>query len=411
MKNKLTWVMLSLTIIVALVFAGCSVPSTGTQSSQPGQPVTSTVSQTGQPAVSTTARSGQVTSTTSIQTGRIEVKVTDAPPKQEVTSIKVTVTGVQIHVAGNADSDNADEDNESNWKTLELSGPTTFDLLKIKGIEQELAIGDLEVGKYTQIRMEVSKVQVALNGGELQDAVIPSGKLKFIQPFDVVAGKATVILFDFDAARSVNIAGNGKIMFKPVIKLSVTKNPGNLEITTPALDNGEVDESYYASLSAMGGTAPYTWSISVGHLPDGLILKASTGVISGKPTTAGSYDFTVKVEDSNTVGKKSTTQKYTIDIAEEGVLRIITTDLPEGVDNATYSTIIEAVGGTDNYTWSIFSDDLPEGLTLDSEMGEISGTPSQKGRFTFTVKVIDDAEPVHSDTQKFTLTIVKEATE
>ena len=239
------------------------------------------------------------------------MRVTDDPPNQNVTSVMVTVTSVQIHLAGNTTTSTTTSstttgtattstttDSDSGWINLNLSGPSTFDLLKVLGLEQVLAVGYLAPGQYTQIRMEVSKIQVAISGGSLQDATIPSGDLKFVQPFNVVAGKATVILFDFDAAHSINITGNGKIMFKPVIKLTVTATPGSLEITTPRLDNGEAGIAYTAALNAIGGTAPYKWSITSGTLPNGLTLNATTGVISGTPTVAGTYKFTAQVKDS-----------------------------------------------------------------------------------------------------------------
>jgi hypothetical protein len=50
-------------------------------------------------------------------------------------------------------------------------------------------------------------------------------------------------------------------------------------------------------LAATGGTTPYTWSLSSGTLPAGLTLSAA-GVISGTPTTPGTYTITVKVTDA-----------------------------------------------------------------------------------------------------------------
>jgi glycine cleavage system aminomethyltransferase T len=142
---------------------------------------------------------GCAAQSTSNQTGSIEVRVTDAPPNQDVTSVMVTVTSVQIHLAGNSASPTTTQsststttttatststitttDSDSGWITLNLSGPSTFDLLKVQGLEQVLAVGDLAPGQYTQIRMAVSKIQVAISGGSLQEATIPSGDLKFV---------------------------------------------------------------------------------------------------------------------------------------------------------------------------------------------------------------------------------------
>ena len=68
-------------------------------------------------------------------------------------------------------------------------------------------------------------------------------------------------------------------------------------ITTTSLPNGTKNSNYSQTLSVSGGSAPFTWSVT-GSLPPGLSFIASTVVISGKPTTSGTYTFTVKVIDS-----------------------------------------------------------------------------------------------------------------
>jgi acid phosphatase len=81
----------------------------------------------------------------------------------------------------------------------------------------------------------------------------------------------------------------------PVV--SNVNNP-HLAITTSSLSSGQVQVSYSASLQATSGTPPYTWSVLIGQIPTGLTLSASAGTISGTPTVAGSFSFTIQVKDS-----------------------------------------------------------------------------------------------------------------
>ena len=70
-------------------------------------------------------------------------------------------------------------------------------------------------------------------------------------------------------------------------------------ITTGSLPDGIMNASYSASLAASGGTTPYTWSITSGPLPAGLVLNANSGVITGTPTSAGMWSFTIQVRDAS----------------------------------------------------------------------------------------------------------------
>jgi len=344
--------------------------------------------------------------------GILQIMVTDAPPEEEVTSIMVTVESVEVHKAAAEqeqsanNSTNNSTDEEAGWLPLGiLAGNETFDLLQIQGIEEVLAVTELEPGKYTQIRMTIDNVQIKLGDGDLEDVIVPSGKLKFIHPFDIVGGQTTALLFDFDAEKSVNVTGSGQIIVKPVVKLSKTtpqmieSGTKHVKIETSSLPNGAVNVSYNATLTADGGAAPYTWSIDKGTLPAGLSLDSGTGIVSGVPTASGDYTFTAKVSDNSTP-VKGDKQRYTITIGASEALVIATMDMPDGVEEIAYNATVLALGGTPPYTWSIAKGKLPDGLMIDTASGVISGTPAKKGNYNFTIQVADNATLVNSDTQR-----------
>lgn len=69
-------------------------------------------------------------------------------------------------------------------------------------------------------------------------------------------------------------------------------------ITTEALSGGTVGEFYCCgNLFASGGVVPYTWTVVSGELPPGLELPRRENTISGTPTAAGTFAFTVRVTD------------------------------------------------------------------------------------------------------------------
>ncbi|HUB79023.1 MAG TPA: Ig domain-containing protein [Bryobacteraceae bacterium] len=158
-----------------------------------------------------------------------------------------------------------------------------------------------------------------------------------------------------------------------------------LTITTATLPAGALQASYSQTLTASGGTPPYTWLVTSGTFPGGLSLQRSTGIITGTPTTAGSFTFAITVTDANS---QTASRQFTLAIGA-GLQITTSVSLPKGTAGAAYSTTVLASGGQPPYTWSIVSGALPGGLSLDPTTGVISGTPVSTGSFTFTVAVTD----------------------
>ena len=117
--------------------------------------------------------------------------------------------------------------------------------------------------------------------------------------------------------------------------------------------------------------------------PDGLSLSTS-GIITGKPTKGGVYNFTVTLTD----GGVTDTQPLTLTIA--GTVSLTTTSLPIGTVGKAYSASLQVSGGTSPYSWQITQGSLPAGLTINQNTGVISGTPTAPASTaSFTVTVTD----------------------
>jgi len=181
------------------------------------------------------------------------------------------------------------------------------------------------------------------------------------------------------------------VILKDVSGASITQNytlnVGNaVSITTTSLPNGSPNVPYSATLTAVGGSIPYQWTVLSGSLPPDLKLD-DTGLIHGTPTAIGTFQFTAQVKDF--LGGIAS-RAFTITIGP--FLTITTTSLPGGALTQSYSQTLTAVNGTPPLAWSIASGNLPQGLQLNGATGAVSGTPTAIGNFTFDILVTDAAK-------------------
>ncbi len=156
-----------------------------------------------------------------------------------------------------------------------------------------------------------------------------------------------------------------------------------LEITNGTLDLLAVGSSLSQSLAARGGSGSgYTYRVATGQLPDGMNLSTA-GVISGTPTLAGQFPFTVEVKDS-------------LGATAQANLALFVSSFPIVLTGFTYARPIYP--DTSNITrWTSFGDeddsnenatliqgDLPPGLTVAD--GILQGIPTTPGFYTFIVQ-------------------------
>jgi hypothetical protein len=208
-----------------------------------------------------------------------------------------------------------------------------------------------------------------------------------------------ILLVSMFVSGCTAVANSGGVIPTP------TPSPNPLTILTSTLSNGQTGTSYAATLTAQGGQAPYTWSLTTGTLPAGLSLNSSSGAISGTPTIAvTSTPLTFTVTDSGSPASTKTVG-LTLTISRPS-LAITTTSLPNGHVNTTYSATLSATGATTPYAWFLTSGTLPAGLTLNAATGAITGTPTVAVTSTpLTFKVTDSSTPAASQSANLTLTI------
>lgn len=157
-----------------------------------------------------------------------------------------------------------------------------------------------------------------------------------------------------------------------------------LRATLPAQLTGNVGAAYSQLITTSGGRAPITASLESGTLPPGLSLNGTT--LAGTPTTAGHFTFGIKVSDANGT---TVSLPATMDIFGYPSPSILTTGYKDGYVGDPYSAPSAASGGKTPFTWSLLSGALPDGLALNATTGQLTGTPTQTGTFSFVVRVSD----------------------
>jgi len=143
----------------------------------------------------------------------------------------------------------------------------------------------------------------------------------------------------------------------------------------------EVGAAFSHAQTATGGSGAFTWSISKGALPSGLVL-GNDGTITGKPALPGRYSFTVTATDSES---RSKSEDVTLVVASK--LAVKTSKLKSAHAGVAYRSKILTSGGAGPFTWRV-AGKLPAGFRL-GKTGLLFGTPTKAGVYRATVTVVD----------------------
>ncbi|HMV87962.1 MAG TPA: putative Ig domain-containing protein [Blastocatellia bacterium] len=166
---------------------------------------------------------------------------------------------------------------------------------------------------------------------------------------------------------------------------SLVINCPTINVNPTNLPNASLGAPYSQQLTQTGGTGAIAWS-SAGTLPNNLTLSAG-GLLSGTPTTAGTFNFTARATDANGCFGERT---FAVIVSNCPGIIVSPNSLPGGAVGTAYNQTLSAGGGTPGYSFTLDAGTLPAGLSL-SAGGELSGTPSAAGAFNFTIKATDQA--------------------
>lgn len=184
-----------------------------------------------------------------------------------------------------------------------------------------------------------------------------------------------------------------------------------VRITTSELPDAIWDVNYSAQLEAVGGEAPYTWSVTtiygpgMNEWPRGISLDESTGELSGEVISyydAGSYLLQFRATDANGNYDEKELELWVY----PGTVypRVTNESVPVGTLGEPYSVTMVAKGGVQPYIWSAR---LPDGLAIDGSTGVISGIPEISGLSSIDVTVANGDLSQASSSHRYDFYIVE----
>ncbi|MCX7803949.1 MAG: Ig domain-containing protein [Planctomycetota bacterium] len=185
---------------------------------------------------------------------------------------------------------------------------------------------------------------------------------------------------------------------------------GTFRFLTSSLPAGSTNAYYTAQLLVANAPAPgeVTFSVTSGALPNGLSLNAQTGLISGLPTTVNTFNFTIRaIAGTSTVDFATSIKINASGGGGNAGIGFVTTSLASGTVGTAYSQTVQVKDNKGTVTFG--ANDLPPGLSMNGQTGEISGTPTAAGTWYVTITANDAGENNNKVITVLPLTILPES--
>ena len=414
-------------ITVSVSPGSASVASSGTQQ------FSAVVAHASNPAVTWTASTGTITSSGMFTAPSVTVATTATvtatsvadPSKHSQSTITVNPVAVPVSIAVSPSSASvasagtqqfsAVVGHASNtavtWTatggTINSSGMFTAASVTVATTATVTATSVADPTKHAQATITVNPAQVAVSVtvSPTSSSIISAGTQQFTAIVTNTSNTAvtwtaaggTITSSGMFTAPSVTASTTATITATSVAdatkfaRSTVTINPAAATVSVSVSPNAATltsgnSQQFTALVQGSSNTA-VTWSATAGTVSgSGLFTSPSVSSSTNVTVTATSVADPTKTSSSAVVVSPGTS-----------ALSITTSGLPGGQAASPYSYLISATGGSAPYRWGISSGSLPQGLTLSSS-GQVSGTPTQVGQFTFAVQVTDAGNTTVSKT-------------
>jgi hypothetical protein len=230
-----------------------------------------------------------------------------------------------------------------------------------------------------------------LTHGALPPGLALDSALGVIAGTPSAAGSFTFDVTATDAADSANTA-------TAALTLVVNGTASPVQIATPNVPGARETLPYSTTLQATGASGSFAWFVTSGSLPAGLTLSSS-GELSGVPTSAGNYTFSVTAVDAANASAKATAT-YTVPVSA-AVKILAPPSVLTPVRGKPFAYAVTAGSALGAAVWSL-SGNLPQGFTFNTQSGVLSGVAKTGGSAPLRITVTDAST---SDTITVTLKI------